>query len=70
MPYYDLKCDKCGNEFNKKASMAEKENKKILCPECGSNDLNSIFKNINIVKSTKSAPACPTGGCCGGSCGI
>lgn len=64
MPFYDLKCTKCGNEFNIMASMNEKRTKSIKCPNCQSNELETIFKNINIVKTKKNNPSC-SGGCCG-----
>jgi putative FmdB family regulatory protein len=69
MPFYDLKCSKCGSEFNKMASMSERENKKITCPDCGSNELEAVFKNINIVKSRKAENAeCPNRHVCSGCC--
>lgn len=64
MPFYDLKCIKCNEEFNIMASMKEKEEQNIKCPECGSNELATLFKNINVVKSRESSHTC-SGGCCG-----
>lgn len=67
MPYYDLKCTECGNEFNKKASIEERTEKRIQCPACGSNKLDAVFKSVNYIKSSKdNAPPCA--GCCGGGC--
>jgi len=69
MPFYDLVCKKCGKEFNQKASISERESKSIECPECGSNELDPVFKNVNIIKSrTSSAPQCPNINACGGCC--
>ena len=69
MPFYDLKCEKCLNEFNIMAKMSEKTEKLIKCPKCGSNELSSIFKNINITKSRNSdASSCPNVHKCGGCC--
>ena len=71
MPFYDLKCDSCGDEFNIKATMSEKEQKLIKCPECGSNELSTVFKNINIIQSRNSdKPQCPNINTCGGCCGM
>ncbi len=71
MPYYDLKCSKCNYEFNKKAAMADRSENKIKCPECGSNELEAVFKNINIIQSRKnSPPACPNMDKCGSCCEI
>lgn len=70
MPFYDLKCEKCGKEFNIMAKMSEREQKTIKCPDCGSNELNAVFSKVNIIQSRKSdAPACPNAHICGGCCG-
>ena len=70
MPFYDLRCS-CGEEFNVMASMSDRENKRIKCPKCGSDKLEAVFSNVNIVQSRKSgANECPnvhkcgSGGCC------
>jgi len=69
MPCYDLKCDKCSHEFNIMAKMSEKTEKLIKCPKCGSNELSSVFKNINITKSRSTdASDCPNIHRCGGCC--
>lgn len=69
MPFYDLKCPKCGNEFNIMAKMSDRENKNILCPACGNNELETIFKNVNIIQSRKSSSGdCPNRHVCGGCC--
>ncbi len=69
MPFYDLKCPKCGNEFNIMAKMSERENNLINCPQCGSNKLETIFKSVNIIQSRKSEGAeCPSRHVCGGCC--
>ena len=69
MPFYDLRCEGCGEEFNIMAKMSERENRTIKCPKCGSNELSTVFKNINIVQSKKQdAPACPNAHRCGGGC--
>jgi putative FmdB family regulatory protein len=70
MPFYDLKCSKCGNEFNVMAKMSERESKQICCPECGNNNLEAIFKNINLIQSRNSSgDQCPNKQVCGGCCG-
>lgn len=66
MPFYDLKCAKCGDEFNIMASISQKENGLIKCPNCGNTNLETVFKNINIIKSrSKSERHSCSGGCCG-----
>lgn len=64
MPFYDLKCTSCNNEFNIMASINQKENNLVNCPKCGSNKLETVFKNINIITSRKEGHTC-SGGCCG-----
>lgn len=69
MPYYDLKC-KCGEEFNKKASIKEREEKLITCPICGANELEAVFKNVNIGTSrVEKSVDCPNSHRCNGCCG-
>jgi len=53
MPFYDLKCTDCEKESNIMASMADKAERRIPCPECGS---------LNMVTSYKAAPAYIKGG--------
>lgn len=70
MPFYDLKCPECGNEFNIMAKMSERESNLINCPQCGNNRLETVFKNINVIRSRKeSAAECPHRHVCGGNCG-
>ena len=66
MPFYDLKCKECGKEFNVMATMTEKEEKKIPCPDCGSRDLDRIYAKMNLSVGSASAketshtcPGCP-----------
>jgi len=69
MPFYDLKCRQCGNEFNAMAKMSDREQKLIKCPQCGSNALETIFKSVNIVQSRKAEGSdCPNIHKCGGCC--
>lgn len=71
MPFYDLKCKNCEEEFNIMAKMSDRDQKLIKCPKCGSVELETVFKNVNIVQSRKSSdgPACPNAHVCGGCCG-
>ncbi len=69
MPFYDLKCSKCGNEFNIMAKMSERENNQINCPHCGNNKLETVFKSVNIIQSRKAEVGdCPNRHVCGGCC--
>jgi putative FmdB family regulatory protein len=68
MPFYDLKC-KCGEVFNKMASISDKENRRIKCPKCGSNELETVYLSVNVVKSGNSDNVrCPNIDRCGGCC--
>lgn len=68
MPFYDLKCA-CGEVFSIMASMSDRENKKIKCPKCGSDELEAVFSNVNIIQSRKSGSGeCPNAHQCGGCC--
>lgn len=44
MPMYDYRCEDCGNEFEIDEPMTTHEETKHECPECGSENLNRVFK--------------------------
>jgi putative FmdB family regulatory protein len=68
MPFYDLRCSKCDEEFNISASISEKSEKRILCPKCGSRDLKTVYKGAPAyIKNTKT-PECPNRHICGAEC--
>ena len=69
MPFYDLHCVPCNKDFNISASVAEKMEKQIVCPDCGSNDMETIYKPINIhTKRTQPSSSCPNRHVCGEGC--
>ncbi len=70
MPFYDLKCKECQEEFNIMAKMSDRDQKLVKCPSCGSTELETVFKSVNIVQSRKSteAPGCPNAHVCGSHC--
>ena len=68
MPFYDFRCD-CGNEFNIMARMSDLDDKSIECPDCGSNNLQRIYGNINVLHSTTHKEfECPNAHICGANC--
>ena len=68
MPFYDLRCSECGGEFNISASMTDKTEKRIPCPECGSFDLQTVYKSAPGVLKGAKAPECPNSHICGAGC--
>jgi len=76
MPVYDYRCTDCHTTydvFHKGREVQED----VVCPSCGSLHHKKLM-SIPIISmgsdspSSKysSAPACESGGCCGGSCGL
>jgi len=68
MPFYDLRCPKCEKEYNISASIEDKTEKRIPCPDCGSLELVTVFRGSPAyIKSRKSA-ACSNQHICGSGC--
>jgi len=68
MPFYDLRCPKCEKEYNISASMHDKTEKLIPCPDCGSTDLETVFVSAPaVLKGIPKAPECPNSSVCGSS---
>ncbi|MCL1807144.1 MAG: zinc ribbon domain-containing protein [Oscillospiraceae bacterium] len=69
MPFYDLICKACGKEANIRASVAEKAEKRVPCPSCGSYELETDFKNapFSITKGSVGTE-CPNRHLCGEGC--
>lgn len=76
MPYYDLRCESCKEEFNIKATVQERAEGLLSCPACGSRSLATVYKKVNVLRFRgKDCDVCPGaerpargGGCCGGAC--
>jgi len=46
MPIYEYRCQDCGRRFDRffrSAEQAEKEEKEIKCPDCGSTVVRKLF---------------------------
>ena len=69
MPFYDLHCRDCDITSNVRATMAEKEENRIPCPECGSVNMETVYISAPayIKNSSDSMPSCPSGNTCGNS---
>jgi len=71
MPYYDLYCGNCDKEFETRATIEDKMERRIPCPECGSLDLKTIYNSAPAyLKSGKEQmQKCPNSKTCGsGGC--
>ena len=68
MPHYDLRCADCNREHNIRASMAEKSEKRIPCPDCGSFELETVFKTPPAYVKGGGPANCPQRAGCGSSC--
>jgi len=67
MPFYDLRCVDCDTESNIKATMADKSERRIPCPQCGSVNMETVYKSAPayIKSNGETAPACPNSSACG-----
>jgi len=70
MPFYDLYCATCDKEFNIMATMADKTDRRIPCPDCGSTNLETVFKSAPayIKSGGDIGPSCPNIQACGAAC--
>lgn len=68
MPFYDLKCPNCGKEYNIRASIAEKTEKRIPCPDCGSLELETVYKRPPAFTQSAQSTECPNRHVCGSGC--
>jgi putative FmdB family regulatory protein len=68
MPFYDLRCPACDKEFNLSASMADKVGKRVPCPECGSFELETLYKTPPAFLKSKTSGDCPNRHVCGAGC--
>ena len=69
MPFYDLYCAICDKEFNIMAKMADKTERLIPCPDCGSLEMETVYAAAPayIRSSGDKMPACPNSSACGAS---
>ena len=69
MPFYDLRCPTCDKEYIISASMSDKTEKRIPCPDCGSIDLQTVYKTApGVLKASSKMPECPNSHVCGAGC--
>ena len=66
MPFYDLRCPKCDKEYNISATMSDKTERLIPCPDCGSLDLETVYKGAPaVLKGSAPSGGCPNSSICG-----
>ena len=70
MPFYDLRCVECDKEFNIMASVSDKSERRIPCPECGSTNMETVFNAAPayIKSRADNVPTCPQRSVCGSGC--
>ena len=68
MPFYDLYCAGCDKEFNILASVSDKTEKRVPCPECGSAELKTVYKGAPAYIKSTQTQECPNRLACGGGC--
>jgi len=76
MPFYEYRCEECGQVKEFRSSMEKKEEmaSTLVCDVCGESKLTQVFSGIALTGSTSNRPDNPpptAGGCCaGGMCHI
>jgi len=71
MPVYDYGCKECGEVFEVRASIKEREAGLVLeCPKCGSHDARQrlTLPSVLLGGMVSPTPGCgprPSSGCCG-----
>ncbi|HIZ20566.1 MAG TPA: zinc ribbon domain-containing protein [Firmicutes bacterium] len=76
MPFYALICRRCGQAFERKATVSQRSGREIACPSCGSTDLDTDYSSGRSAAIGRAAPkaahaepaGCPHAGECGCGC--
>ena len=55
MPHYEFFCHACKKTFAKILTVAEHETGKIVCPQCGSKNVEQGWSAFSAITSRKSA---------------
>ena len=55
MPRYDFLCQSCKKQFSKTLTLAEYEEGEVICPNCGSADVEQSWLAFYTMTSRKSA---------------
>jgi putative FmdB family regulatory protein len=65
MPIFEFTCNKCGKSFEK-ILFKPLENASIVCPECGSSDIQKLISapgSVGVKGGSNDSHSC-SGGCC------
>jgi putative FmdB family regulatory protein len=54
MPTYEYRCDKCGEIFEQRESIAEHEATKPKCPKCEGDRVTRVYSHVYAKTSKKS----------------
>lgn len=54
MPTYMFRCTKCGEEFEKTMSVADRGKAKPVCPKCNGRKIEAVFSGFFAKTSRKS----------------
>ena len=55
MPNYEFFCHNCKKTFSKVLTLAEYEEGEIICPRCGSKEVEQSWSAFSVITSKKSA---------------
>ncbi len=73
MPLYEFACADCSVSFEELVVLSARETTKVVCPKCGSKDIQKRISTFasRVGKTVTPESPCATGGCClNGSCGL
>lgn len=70
MPYYDFKCNDCGQTTEVKATISQKsEGLDVECKDCHSHNTEQVFLSVAVGVADQSFEKAPQGQACGSACG-
>jgi len=55
MPHYEFFCHECKKLFSKIVSIVECERDRVVCPKCGSKNVEQRWSAFTVITSKKSA---------------
>ena len=55
MPHYEFFCHACKKSFSKVLSLVDYEEGEVLCPHCGSKEVEQCGSAFSVITSKKSA---------------